>query len=131
MCLRQVQLVTITAKDMAALPPEVLRGVRAGKPGGPALVVKRDVRGVSIIVNGECRNLPPPTLQMPVRTDAGAGDVLLGGLAVHLSRSQESLSIDRVQQAYEACRPAVAGLLSSASVSAYVQELRDAGLVGG
>jgi sugar/nucleoside kinase (ribokinase family) len=119
LCLRRAHLVTISENDLKALPRGVLSGVRAGYSAGTALVIKRGAAGVRLVVNGEHRDLPPPVSPSSVRTDIGAGDVLLGGLATSLG-FDDDMSMDRVEDAYQRCVPIITHLLLSDSFPAFV-----------
>ncbi len=82
-CLTQASFATITRADFARLPPAATRLLEAY-----TVVVKNGPHGV-VVMTGDTRDhLPPPVeRQSDVRSDVGAGDLLLGCLAGALERN--------------------------------------------
>jgi hypothetical protein len=99
-CVRHAHLVTITAVDYRRLPRTVLEGVRLGHDGGPALIVKNGGAGVHIRCRGATIELPAPPVRT-LRTDVGAGDLLLGCLAANLDPHPDGLTPEELRDAYE------------------------------
>jgi hypothetical protein len=110
-CLRRSNLVTITERDLARLPP-TLR-VELEQPQGPAVVIKRGAKGVTIMAGGERSDLRAPDLQGAIRQDIGAGDLLLGALAASLTRVDGPVPLAGLCNAYVEVRPLIARLITS------------------
>lgn len=121
-CVRQADLLTLTRTDYHSLPPSMFAGSSAGQPGGPILVIKDGPRGVDILAHGARLHLPPAPLDGPLRTDVGAGDVLLGALAARLGRLPTPPTLDDCATAYLAALPLLSRLLGSASLMAFAQQ---------
>jgi sugar/nucleoside kinase (ribokinase family) len=118
-CLSRAHLLTITRRDFEALPSQVLPGVRAGRRGGPALVVKDGARGVRLHADGQRRDRPAPPVAR-VLTDVGAGDLLLGALAAALAPGPCPPGLDDLTRAYDRCAPTVGALVGSEDWPSFV-----------
>jgi hypothetical protein len=122
-CLRRADLVTITEQEYAALPKEVLHGVRLGFAGHQVLILKRGARGIRILSDGARRDLPAPAVPLGIQSDLGAGDLLIGALGAALSRAALPWTVEVVQHAYEEVCPSIALLLTSASFDDFVARI--------
>lgn len=122
-CLRRAQLVTITQGDYARLPSDLLAGSGLGQRHGAALVIKSGEGGVTVIAEGEQRQLPAPVFEGPIGTDIGAGDVLLGILGARLGLQLSPISAEDIESAYRAALPVVARLLQSADFIRFADAL--------
>ena len=112
-CIKAASFVTVTAKDYKRLSSQVTLGTGLGKPGGPAVFVKRGGEGVILEHAGTRRQLPPPSLPHPVSNDTGAGDFLLGFIAAKVR--QGAITIDALENAYVESLPYLAVLLTHES----------------
>jgi len=115
-CARRAQLLTLTRADQLSLPRGTFAGSRAGERGGPVMVVKDGADGVDILAGGGRLHLPAPVCNGPVRTDAGAGDLLLGFLAARLGPLTAPPTLDDCAGAYLAALPLLSRLLGSGSL---------------
>lgn len=122
-CVRLADLLTLTRTDYQHLPPSVFAGSRAGQPGGPLLIIKDGAHGVDLLADGKRLHLPPAAINGPLRTDVGAGDLLLGALAAQLGRLPAPPTLDDCATAYHLALPLLARLLGSASLIAFAHEL--------
>lgn len=84
-CFRRADLATITEHEYHLLPKSALSGIKFGH-GQKIMVIKRGIKGVSILASGEVYNLPPP-LPRWISTDIGCGDFLLGLIAGYFVRN--------------------------------------------
>src|SRR5262249_33428098 len=110
-CLRRAQLVTVTRRDHERLPADCIAGIGLGEPGGPALIIKSGPAGVTVLANGESVALPAPVVQQPIRTDIGAGDLLLGLLSARIALHSRPAFLETIEGAYREACPVVAQLL--------------------
>ena len=122
-CVRLADLLTLTRTDYQNLPPSVLAGSGAGQPGGSLLIIKDGANGVDLLADGKHLHLPPAAINGPLRTDVGAGDLLLGLLAARLGRLPAPPTLDDCAVAYLAALPVLAKLLGSASLIAFAHAL--------
>lgn len=121
-CLRRVDLVTLTESELDRLPRDAVRGLRYGQPGGPAMVVKRGSRGVTLLAAGASRDASAPTPEGGVQSDVGAGDFLLGALTARLAQAPPPVSMARLQAAYRsACRD-LGRFLAAPSLTAFLSQ---------
>nr|WP_315250263.1 hypothetical protein [uncultured Duganella sp.] len=121
-CVRLADLLTLTRTDYQNLPPGVFAGSGAGQPGGPLLIIKDGANGAILLADGKRLRLPPAAIGGPLRTDVGAGDLLLGALAARLGRLPAPPTPDDCASAYHATLPLLARLLGSASLIAFAHE---------
>ncbi len=103
----------LTERELAAFPGNAQRFILEAKDR--FVVLKKGSRGVSLYHNGHERQLPAPT-PLVIRSDLGAGDLLLGLLSGHLagaSGPNDALTIDNLEEAYFTVRPWLSELLSA------------------
>jgi len=101
-CFKKANVITMTENEYKELPVEVKSGV-IFEGNKKTLIIKRGIKGVSIITNSEHRDLPSPMPSL-IKTDVGCGDFLIGSLAGHFmsscaQKTRETM-IDRLSQAY-------------------------------
>jgi hypothetical protein len=111
-CLDNVDLVTITSADFYRMSA-VFAGTSVGSTDGAALVMKSGADGVSITVDGRTVSVGSPELKGKLKTDVGAGDVLLGFLSAELFANNAPCTLEMVEDAYLRARPLLSTLLQS------------------
>lgn len=122
-CIKAANFVTVTTGDYKRLPSLVTLGTGLGRPGGPAVFIKRGAEGVILEYEGIRRQLPAPSLPRPVTNDIGAGDFLLGFIAAKIGLQKHAVTIDALENAYVESLPYLAILLTHQSFHHFADDM--------
>ena len=89
------------------------------------LIIKDGPAGLTIMVGGDSSTMPAPVILGPLKTDIGAGDLLLGLLATKLGFASRPTLLPDVEAAYCEVAPIVGRLLRSEGFTNFADDLME------